>query len=65
MGIDYSRTIGQIRVEGWSSLARQVDIWSRGYRLRHMGADPSNRIVALSAMEVVLGTYSLYPQAVG
>lgn len=57
MGIDYSplpsATLGWKDGLHW---LEELHIWSRGYRLQHMRADPNNTTVALSAMEVVLGT---------
>jgi ER-bound oxygenase mpaB/B'/Rubber oxygenase, catalytic domain len=57
MGIDYSplpsATLGWKDGLHW---LEEIHIWSRGYRVRHMRADPNNRLVAVSAMEAVLGT---------
>jgi hypothetical protein len=57
MGIDYSPLPSA--TAGWKDglhWLEEVSAWGRGYRLRHMRADPNNKIVASSAMEVVLGT---------
>jgi hypothetical protein len=60
MGIDYSSLPSATR--GWKDglhWLEEVDTWGRGYRCRNMRADPNNRTVASSAMEVVLGTTPL------
>ena len=57
MGIEYSPLPSA--TSGWKDglhWLEEISAWSRDYRLEHMQADPRNRIVASSAMEVVLGT---------